>query len=65
MKNRHEFNMLEQLDDDDKYKIKYFIKLLIQQAKYTKLKEEIQSRREEIERGEVLTHDDIWTNLDV
>jgi len=65
MENRHEFNMLERLDDDDKYKIKYFIQLLMQQAKYNKLKEEIRSRREEIAQGETLTHDEIWTHLDV
>lgn len=58
-------NIIEQLDEGDRYKIKYFIKLLIQQEKYNKLKKEIQSRRKEIEHGEVLTHHEIWTNLDV
>jgi len=65
MGNNYEFNIIEQLDEGDRYKIKYFIKLLIQQEKYNKLKKEIQSRRKEIEHGEVLTHDEIWTNLDV
>ena len=65
MKNIHEFSILEQLDDDDKYKIKYFIKLLMQQTKYNKLKDDIQARREEISKGETLTHDEIWNHLDV
>lgn len=65
MKNSYEFNIIEQLDDDDKYKIKYFIQLLMRQEKYNKLKEEIQTRKKEIIQGEVLTHDEIWTHLDV
>ena len=65
MNNRYEFNMLEILDDEDKYKIKYFIQLLIQQEKYNKLKDEIRSRRKEIAQGETLTHDELWTSLDV
>jgi len=65
MKNTYEFTVLERLDDDDKYKIKYFIQLLMQQTKYKKLKEEIRARRGEISKGETLTHDEIWTHLDV
>ena len=65
MKNSYEFNIIERLDDDDRYKIKYFIQLLMRQEKYNKLKEEIRSRRKEITQGEILTHDDIWTHLDV
>ncbi len=65
MKNIYEFSVLERLDDDDKYKIKYFIKLLMQQTKYKKLKEEIRSRREEISKGKTLTHNEIWKNVDV
>jgi len=57
--------MIEQLDDDDRYKIKYFIQLLMRQEKYNKLIEEIRSRKKEIAQGEILTHDDIWTHLDV
>ena len=65
MKNTHEFSVLERLDDDDKYKIKYFIQLLMQQTKYKRLQEELRARREEISKGETLTHDEIWTHLDV
>jgi hypothetical protein len=65
MKNRYEFNILEKLDNEDKYKIKYFIRLLVQQEKYNNLKDEIRSRRKEIAQDETLTHDELWTSLDV
>ena len=65
MNNLHEFSVLKQLDDDDKSKIEYFIQLLMKQTKYKRLKEEIHARREEISKGEILTHDEIWTHLDV
>ncbi len=65
MKNRYEFKILEKLDNEDKYKIKYFIRLLVQQEKYNNLKDEIRSRRKEIAQGETLTHDELWASLDV
>ncbi len=65
MENSCEFNIIDRLDEDDKYKVKYFIQLLIRQEKYNKLKEEIQSRRKEIAQGEILSHDEIWNHLDV
>ncbi len=65
MENSCEFNIIDRLDEDDKYKVKYFIQLLIRQEKYNKLKEEVQSRRKEIAQGEILSHDEIWNHLDV
>ena len=65
MKNNYEFNIIEQLDDDDKHKIRYFIQLLMRQEKYNKLKEEIRSRRKEVAQGDIFSHDDIWSHLDV
>ena len=65
MENSCEFNIIDRLDEDDKYKVKYFIQLLIRQEKYNKLKEEIRSRRKEIAQGEILSHDEIWNHLDV
>ena len=65
MENSCEFNIIDRLDEDDKYKVKYFIQLLIRQEKYNKLKEEIQSRRKEIAQGEILSHDEILNHLDV
>ena len=41
----------------------YFAKLLLKQEKYKKLKEEIEDRKKEIERGEIFTHDEIWNKL--
>jgi len=59
-----EFKILEKLDKTDQEKIRYFLKLL-NQSKYKRLKDEINSRREEIKRGEILDHNDIWNQLDV
>ncbi len=41
------------------------LKLLLNQAKYKKLKDEILSRKDEIKDGEVFEHDEIWKELDV
>ncbi|MCD6183107.1 MAG: hypothetical protein J7K01_02250 [Thermovirga sp.] len=58
-------SILNKLDKEDKEKVSYFIRLLMRQSKYRKLREEISARREEIKKGETLTHDDIWDELDV
>jgi hypothetical protein len=60
-----DMNILEKLDRDDKERVFYFIRLLVSQSKYRKLKEEISMRREEIKKGEILTHEDIWNKIDV
>jgi hypothetical protein len=60
-----DMNILEKLDRDDKGRVFYFIRLLVSQSKYRKLKEEISMRREEIKKGEILTHEDIWNKIDV
>ncbi len=57
--------ILEKLDRTDQEKLLYFAKLLLKQEKYRKLKEEIEDRKKEIERGEIFTHDEIWNKLDV
>ena len=56
---------LERLDPDDREKVKYFLDLLLRQAKYKKLREEIEERREEVRRGETIGHDDLWGQADV
>ena len=58
-------SILEKLDQEDKEKVSYFIRLLLNQSRYRLLKEEISSRREEIKSGETLTHDEIWDTLNV
>ncbi len=63
--NMLDLNVLERLDKTDQEKIEYFLKLLLDKSKYKKLKEEISVRREEIVKGEVLDHDEIWNKIDV
>ena len=65
MGNTAELNGLELLDDDDKDKVRYFVRLLTRQAKYKKLKKEIRERKEEISKGDTLTHDEIWNQVNV
>ena len=43
----------------------YFANLLLKQKKYQKLREEIEEREKEIERGEIFTHEEIWEKLNV
>jgi len=57
--------LLGKLDKEDKEKISYFVRLLARQSKYRKLKEAVSERREEIKRGEALSHEDIWEGMDV
>ncbi len=56
-------DILERLDKNDKEKLSYFIEMLLKQSKYQKLKKEIYMRRQEIEKGETLTHEDIWKEV--
>ncbi|GAB6888986.1 hypothetical protein JCM13304A_24900 [Desulfothermus okinawensis JCM 13304] len=58
-------NILQKLDDKDKQKIQYFVNLLLKQSKYKGLQEELAKRRKEIANGEVLTHSEIWNDIDV
>ena len=60
-----EKKILDKLDHEDRAKVSYFVKLLMSQSKYRRLKEEVLERRQEIERGEVLTHKEIWDEIDV
>lgn len=60
-----ESNILEKLDSVDREKVSYFVRLLLDQSKYRRLKEELSLRREEIHQGETLTHDDVWDTLNV
>ena len=60
-----DLNILTKLDAEDREKIVYFANLLLKQKKYQKLREEIEERKKEIERGEVFTHEEIWEKLNV
>ena len=58
-------DILSKLDPEDKEKIIYFAKILLEQEKYQKLRKEIEERKKEIEKGEILTHEEIWNKLNV
>jgi len=58
-------SIIENLEIEDKEKISYFIKLLLNKSSYQKLREEISDRREEINKEEILTHENIWNTLNV
>ncbi len=60
-----ELEVINKLDRNDKQKIGYFVKLLVQQSKYRKLKAEIDSRRREVKKGLVYKHDEIWDSMNV
>ncbi len=65
MENIDELLLIEKLDKQDKEKVKYFLRLLLEQKKYNNLKKEISRRRKEISTGKILSHDEIWNKLDV
>ena len=58
MENIDELLLIEKLDKQDKEKVKYFLKLLLEQKKYNNLKKEIST-------GKILSHNEIWNKLDV
>ncbi len=63
--NTMEPDFLQQLDEKDQFKIQYFVELLLRQSKYKTFKKELTNRRNEIADGAVLTHSEIWNELDV
>jgi hypothetical protein len=44
---------------------KTYFSMITKQNKYDKLRKEIEARREEIKRGEVLSHEEIWQDKGV
>ena len=58
-------DIVDMLDETDKEKLEYFAKILLKQKKYRQLKQEISERRKEIQKDEILTHDEFWKNIDV
>jgi len=53
------------LNDEDKKKILGLANILLKQSKYNKLRKEIEARRDEIKRGEILSHGEIWQDKGV
>ncbi len=60
-----EKTLIDKLDHEDREKVSYFVKLLMRQSKYRRLQEEVSERRQEIKRGDTLTHKEIWEELNV
>ncbi len=58
-------NILERLDQEDKEKVSYFIRLLLNKSKYQLLKKELAERRKEVQIGEALSHEDLWEQMNV
>lgn len=60
-----EIGIIERLDQEDKEKVSYFIRLLLNKSKYQLLKKELAERRKEVQAGETLPHEDIWKQMNV
>jgi len=60
-----EIGIIDRLDQEDKEKVSYFIRLLLTKSKYQRLKKEVADRREEIASGGILSHEDIWKQMNV
>lgn len=60
-----EIGIIERLDQEDKEKVSYFIRLLLNKSKYQQLKKEVMARREEIKSGETISHEDLWKQMNV
>jgi hypothetical protein len=58
-------NTINLLEDDDKQKISYLASLLLKKEKYNHLKNELFERKNEIKNNQTLSHNEIWSNLDV
>ena len=63
--NMAEMDLFSELDKGDREKVSYFLKLLLNQSKYKRLRREVASRRSEIRKGHVLSHDEVWGQVDV
>jgi len=55
--------MWNALNEDEKTSVVNFTKELLKSKKYKKLREEIQKRKEEIDKGEILSHKEIWNDI--
>ncbi len=55
----------EKLDIADRKKVEHFVQLLLRQEKYKSLKKELEERRDEVSKGETLSHDEFWNEMNV
>jgi len=51
------------LREEDKKKLSEFAAILLKQDKYTRLRKEIELRRAQIKKGEILSHEEIWQDI--
>ncbi len=51
------------LDDDDKKSLSDFAQILLKKNKYNRLRKEIEVRRSEVAKGEILSHEEIWQGI--
>ena len=58
-------NVISLLNDEDKKKVLELANILLKQNKYNKLRKEIEARRNEVRKGEVLSHEEIWQDKSV
>ncbi len=60
-----EIELIKKLNKEDKEKVSYFVRLLMNKKRYRKLKDEIDARRREIKKGKTIGHEEIWKKVDV
>ncbi|NPA10745.1 MAG: hypothetical protein GXO62_00700 [Epsilonproteobacteria bacterium] len=53
-------NKIEKLDQKELILAEEFINQLLKKENYKKIKQELNQRREEIKKGDILTHEEIW-----
>ncbi len=58
-------DVISLLNDEDKKKVLELANILLKQNKYNKLRKEIEARRNEVRKGEVLSHEEIWQDKGV
>ncbi len=56
-------NIIPLLDDEDKNTLSEFVKILVKKNKYNRLRREVEIRRAEVRKGEVLSHGEIWQDI--
>lgn len=55
--------MLNTLDDKEQIVVMDFIQKILKSKKYKKLREEIKKRREEVSKGKIMSHEEIWHDV--
>jgi hypothetical protein len=51
------------LDDEDKKTLSEFANILVKHNKYRKLRKEMENRRAEVRKGDVLSHEEMWQDV--